>query len=159
MPTLEQTRAWAEEFERQYPETLPRRLQWLTQNVGIRQYHLLRLMGVSRLDAEECEEGSVGWSSAVETFSEAQMSWAEERIYQALDFYHFDWKALEERLHQPLDREFSVARPGGETLSLGEIPEEEREDILLNLIAQGGAQSITALIAFLSMPGVVPAHA
>jgi hypothetical protein len=150
MPTLEQTRAWAADFERVYPESLPDRLRWFVSELGISQNHVLRLMGVPREQVEQLAEGSVDWDWVVKQFGEGPAWWAESTIRQALVFYQYDWRAFKERLSRPVDKEFEVTEPGGRSSPLGSLPADRREEVLLVLVAQGGPQSTSALIAYLS---------
>jgi hypothetical protein len=158
MPTIEQTRAWADDFERSYPEELPDRLRWFVQELGVSQSHLLRLMGVSRDEVERLAEGGVDWGWAVKHFGERPAWWADSVIRQAIVLYQYDWRALKDRLSRPVDREFELAEPGGRFTALGDLPADRREEALLVLIAQDGPQSASALIAYLSQPESVPAR-
>src|SRR5579885_846516 len=119
MPTWEQVRKWAADFEQVYPEELPDRLRWFVESLGVSPTHLLRLMGVPREEAERLAEGGVDWRWAVKYFGEEPAWWAESTISQALVAYQYDWLALKERLARPLDQEFEVAEPGGRFIALG----------------------------------------
>src|SRR5947209_3756599 len=153
MPTIEQARKWAADFEQAYPEELPDRLRWFVKNLGVGPNHLLRLMGVPRGEVGRLAEAGVDWGWAVEHFGEGPAWWAESLIRQAIVSYQYDWHALQERLAHPLDTEFEVAEPGGHVAALGSLPPDRREDVLLGHIAQGGPQATLALIAYLSLPG------
>jgi hypothetical protein len=157
MPTIEVVRKWASDFERVYPEELPDRLRWFVTDLGVSQSHLLRLMGVPRDEVERLADVSVDWPRAVQQFGEGAAWWAESSIRQILVSYLYDWRALKERLSQPLDKEYEVAEPGGRTTALGSLPPDRREDILLSHITLGGPQTSLALIAYLSQPERVPA--
>jgi hypothetical protein len=152
MPSIEQIRNWADDFEKAYPEELPERLRWFVEVLGVGQNHLLRLMGVVREEVERLAEGGLDWRWAVKQFGEDRAWWAESVIRQAIVFYHYDWPALKERLARPLDKEFEVALPGGQFATLGSLPAERRESILLDQVAGGGPQATLALIAYLSQP-------
>ncbi len=160
MPTIERVRAWAADFERSYPEELPDRLQWFVQELGVSQNHLLRLMGVPPDELEQLAEGAVDWRWAVEHFGEGPACWAESVIGQVIVLYHYDWRALKDRLSRPLEKEFEyeVAEPGGRFTPLGSLPPDRREDILLSHIARGGPDATLALIAYLSSSESVPAR-
>jgi hypothetical protein len=152
MPTIEQLRKWATDFEQAYPEELPDRLRWFVEELGAGQNHLLRLMGVPQNEAVRLSEGRVDWHRAVEHVGEEAGWWAESLIRQAIVVYQYDWRALKERLTRPLDKEFEVAELGGRFTTLGSLPPDRRDDILLNQIAQGGPQVTLALVAYLSQP-------
>ena len=149
MDVVEQRQQWAADFEREYPEELPDRLRWLVERLGIRPYHLLRLMGLSRPEAEELAKGPVDWDAVVAKYTEESGWWAEGTVMDLLSRYHLDWHALRERLHQPPDRTLRFYRPGGWAVSPDELPPEEREPVLLALIAEGGPRSSAALLAYL----------
>ena len=116
MPTIEQARAWAADFEGSYPEELPDRLRWFVEDLGVGQNHLLRLMGVPRDEVERLAEGGVDWSWVVQHFGEERAWWAESVIRQAIVLYQCDWLALKDRLSRPMGEEFEVAQPGGVSL-------------------------------------------
>lgn len=158
MPTIEQVRKWAADFEQAYPEELPDRLRWFVEALGVSQNHLLRLMGVPRNEVERLAEGGVDWRWAVQHFGEEPAWWAESLVRQAIVFYQYDWHALKERLAHPLDKEFEVAELGGRFTTLGSLPADRREDILLTQIAQGGPQVTLALVAYLSQPEGIAAR-
>src|SRR5579884_3571513 len=111
MPTIEQVRKWAADFERAYPEELPDRLRWFVESLGVSPKHLLRLMGVPREEIEQLTASDVDWRWAVQYFGEAPAWWAENAIRQALVHYQYDWRALKDRLSRPVDEEFEVAEP------------------------------------------------
>ena len=160
MPTIEQVRAWAADFERSYPEELPDRLRWFVEDLGVRPGPLLRLMGASREEAEQLADGGVDWDWAVNHFGEESAWWAESVIGQALVHYQYDWKALRDRLARPLDKELDMDVPelGGRFTPLRSLPPDRREDVLLGQVAQGGPGSTLALIAYLCQPEGVPAR-
>jgi hypothetical protein len=156
MPTLEQVRKWADDFEREYPEDLAGRLRWFVNRLGVRQERLLRLAGLSRKDAVDLAAGGgVDWSWVVQHVGEEAAWWAESAIGQALVLYQYNSHALRERLGRPVDKEFDLVQPGGRVVPLSCLPPDEREEALLTLATQDGPQSVQALIAYLSQPGGV----
>jgi hypothetical protein len=66
---------------------------------------------------------------------------------------HHNWHAVREQLRQPSPPGFRVPRPGGWEILPQELPPEERETVLLTLIAAGHASS-SYLLAYLTPPGV-----
>jgi hypothetical protein len=160
MPTFEQVRRWADDFEQEYPEDLAARLRWFVNQLGVRPEHLLRMMGMSRqrIEAmvEDLAENSLDWSWVINEVGEESAWWAESPIGQALVLYQYDWRALKERLSRPVDKEFEVVQPGGCVVPLSRLSAAQREEALLTLAAQEGSRSVTALIAFLSQRGGVP---
>jgi hypothetical protein len=109
MPTIEQVRKWAADFEQAYPEELPDRLRWFVEALGVSPNHLLRLMGVPRDEVERLAKGGVDWRWAVKHFGEERAGWAESVIGQAIVLYQYDWRALKDRLTRPVDKEFELA--------------------------------------------------
>src|SRR5690348_12585777 len=81
MDIVEQREQWAADFEREYPEELPDRLRWFTERLGIPPYRLLRLMGLSRAEAEELAKRPVDWDAVVARYSEESGWWAERGIH------------------------------------------------------------------------------
>jgi hypothetical protein len=152
MDIVEQREQWSADFDREYPEELPDRLRWFTDRLGIRPYHLLRLMGLSRPEAEELARRPVNWDAVIAQYSEESAWWAEGKVMALLAGCHFNWHALRERLRQPLDRASRVLRPGGWDISPDELPPEERETVLLTLIAAEGGGWSPHLLAYLAQP-------
>ncbi len=151
MDIVEQRREWAADFEREYPEELPDRLRWFTERLGICPYHLLRLMGLSREEAQEVGKDCVNWGAVIARYSEESAWWAADRVRDLLRDSRWNWRALRDQLRQPIDRPLRVLRPGGWEVSPYELPPEERETVLLTLIAAGSASSY--LLAYLTAPG------
>jgi hypothetical protein len=156
MDIVEQREQWAADFEREFPEELPDRLRWFTDRLGIRPYHLLRLMGLSRAEAEELARGPVDWDAVIARYSEESAYWAAGRVLSLLHHPPRDWRALRDQLRQPIDRPLRVLRPGGWEVSPYELPPEERETVLLTLIAAGYASS-SYLLAYLTAPNATGA--
>jgi hypothetical protein len=156
MDIVEQREQWSADFDRELPEELPDRLRWFTDKLGIRPYHLLRLMGLSRPEAEELARGPVDWDAVIARYSEESAYYAEGRVMNLLQDAHWNWRALRDQLRQPIDRPLRVLRPGGWGVSPYELPLEERETVLLTLIAADCASS-SYLLAYLTAPNAAAA--
>jgi hypothetical protein len=152
MPTLEQVTDWGDDFEREYPEEVADRLRWFVDRLGVPPERLLRLLGLPRERAQELAKGDVNWEAIVAEVGEEAAWWAESTIGAALVRYQYNWRALKEHLSRPVDREFEVVRPGGESVPVGRLPADQREEVLLLLAAQNTPQALEALIAYLSQP-------
>jgi hypothetical protein len=105
-------------------------------------------MGLPAERVEELSKGGVDWE-AVAARDEERAWWVEERLSQLLAFYHYDRQTLARQLRQPLQKDFSIPLPGGESVAAADLPPDERDRILLRLVVQGGANASTALAAYL----------
>ena len=141
-----------EEFDQSYPDTLPGRLEWLADHLGIDRPRFLRLMGLA---PDEVEANlHVPWEAIAEQ-REDEARWVEQLLCQLIALFGYDWRALANRLHQPaeadarpeLDR---VSRPAGQIGRLRAIPPCDREETLLALISQGGPDALVWLIEYLT---------
>jgi hypothetical protein len=70
---------------------------------------------------------------------------------ELLDHFWWDWRALRDQLQRPVDRPFQVDRPGGWQISPYDLPPEERETVLLTLLAAGRATPLY-LLAYFTVP-------
>jgi hypothetical protein len=152
MKTWEQLRAWADDFEREYPEEVADRLRWFVEKLGVRPYHVLRLLGLSRQEASRLSAGEVGWAQIVEQVGEQAAWWADSTLRQLVGRFRYDWRALKDRLAQTIEEDYWVSLPGGREVRPGSLSPEELEDNLLPLIAQGSVGIDPALIAYLTHP-------
>ena len=151
MDILEQREQWSADFDRECPEEMTDRLRWFTDRLGIRPYHLLRLVGLSRQEAEELAKAPVDWDAVIASYSEESVWWAAGRVMSLLRDARWNWRAVRDQLHQPTGRPLRVLRPGGWEISPYELPPEERETVLLTLIAAGYGSS-SYLLAYLCAP-------
>jgi hypothetical protein len=152
----------ADEFVASYPDTLPRRLEWLSNNLRIGRQRFLRLMGLAPDDIEE--HLGVPWEAIAERWPD-EARWVEELLRQLIAPFSYDWKALAERLRQLAEdaahqQPQGLSRAAGYVGRLGAVPPAERQQILLTLIAQGGPDVLGWLLEYLTQPatdGVAPA--
>jgi hypothetical protein len=154
MPTQEQLRQRTEDIEREYPESLPDRLQWWVRVLDIDRIRLLRLLGLSGSEATRTP------LTDLPRVVEAQVDRAEivdDMLGQLLASFDYDLPALRTALHQPVDTPSEEKHPGqrraGEDVPLPYTPSPQvRRGILLNLIVAGGPFALRALQAYLSEP-------
>jgi hypothetical protein len=155
VPTLEEINQWADDLERECPEELPRRLEWFTHRLGIDPGRVLRLMGlppdqVIRLESGGLTEGR--WDELVQQH-QAEAVWVEDTINHLLAAFHYNADALAERLKRPPAKgEVQFPRLGGVVVNLEDLDVNDREQVLLEQVAQGGAGAIAALLVYLSQP-------
>jgi hypothetical protein len=161
VPTLEEINRWADDLERECPEDLPRRLAWFTRRLGIDPGRVLRLMGlppdeVSRLASGGLTEAR--WDEIVERHP-VEALWVEDAINHLLAVFHYNADTLADRLKQlPPPGEIQVPRPGGAVVNLDDLDANDREQVLLEQVARGGAGAMPALLVYLSEPGHVSAN-
>src|SRR5258708_677559 len=87
----------ADEFEASYPDTLPRRLEWLSNSLRIDRPRFLRLMGLAPGEVEQNLDAP--WEVLAERW-EDRAWWIEELLCQLIARFGYDWKTLANRLHQ-----------------------------------------------------------
>jgi hypothetical protein len=155
MDVVEQREQWRAAFEREYPEELPDRLRWFTDRLGIQPYHLLRLMGLPRAEAEQLAKGPVERAAVIDRYGEESAWWVENKVGYLVTREHDNWHAVREQLRQPSPPGFRVPRPGGWEILPQDLPPEERETVLLTMIADRNSGSFLPLLAYLSQPGPV----
>jgi hypothetical protein len=151
-----QTRAGrlADEFVASYPDNLPRRLEWLSNNLRIDRRRFLRLMGLPPDDVEENLDAP--WEVIAKRW-EDQARWVEELLCQLIALFGYDWRSLANRLHdlagdaQRRGPE-CIPRPAGHVARLRTLPPADREMTLLTLIAEGGPDVLVWLIEYLTQP-------
>jgi hypothetical protein len=153
MPTYKKARQLAKAFEAKYPKALADRLEWWSQVLGVNRQRFLRMMGMSADEANRQKDES--WEAILKRKeSEENGWWVEGKLHELLTLFDYDWKALAERLHQPLQANEKAAtrvtRRKGDIVQLQYAPGGEGTEILLNQLAQGGPRSFSALLAYLS---------
>ncbi|HEV3256492.1 MAG TPA: hypothetical protein VG013_06420 [Gemmataceae bacterium] len=151
-----QTRAarLADEFVASYPESLPRRLGWLSENLRIDRPRFLRQIGLAPDEVEKNLD--TPWEVIAKQW-EDQAWWVEELLCQLIALFSYDWRTLANRLHQLAadanrPQPEYVSRPSGHVARLHTLPPADREKTLITLIAQGGPDALTWLIEYLTQP-------
>jgi hypothetical protein len=143
----------ADEFAAFYPTSLPRRLEWLSENLLIERPRFLRLMGLTPQEVEQNLDAP--WEAVAERWQIRAIQ-VSELLGRLIAEFRSDWRPLAQHLHQlaegtqrqpapPVPPEFHAAR-------LDVLPLHEREKVLLTLIAEGGPGDLTWLIKYLSLP-------
>jgi hypothetical protein len=156
MPTHKKARELADTFDKAYPESLPQRLRWWCQVLGIDRGRFLRLMGMSAQQAAQNKDRD--WEEILEDREWQERGWwLEGKLHEILTLFHYDWKELAEYLHQPQaadgqEAPSRVARPKGKVIPLRCRPNGQDANLLLNLLAEGGPESLPALLVYLSEP-------
>lgn len=154
MPTYQKARELANAFEAAYPDELPQRLKWWCHVLGIDRVRFLRLMGMSAKEAKEKKNRE--WDTILQDRAWAGRGcWLEGKLHELLSFFDYDWKALSERLHHPLvlaegQEPTHVNRAQGTIEQLRYVPNGDGTELLLNIMAEKGPESLSALLAYLS---------
>ena len=156
MPTQEQLRRWTEEFEREYPESLPDRLKWWADVLGIDRIRLFRLLGLSGSEAARTP------LTALPRVADEQVDRAEvldDMLGQLLASFDYDLQALIAALHEPVgptSQEKGKGRAERRPDDVVPLPytpgPQVRRGLLLNQIVAGGPFALRALQAYLSEP-------
>jgi hypothetical protein len=110
MPTEREVHRLARAFERVYPETLPERLQWWSDVLGIDRVRFLRVLGMTQEEANASR--AVPWSEILKT-REDQGWWVDGALGELLALFSYDWKAFASWFHQ---NEAQARRAGGRNL-------------------------------------------
>lgn len=136
----------ADEFDKVYPDELPERLEWLSENLQLQQEALLGLMGVEPPEPGK-QPRKYTWQQIVKEY-DRECCWLEDKLCQLLATFHFDWRGLSDYLHHQPEASFRVNRPGGE-VPIEKLSPRDRDALLVFLVAQDNPQSIRALEAYL----------
>lgn len=151
MRIYRQTEALAKKFEAAYPGELSARLRWWSRTLGIDRVRLLRMLGLSARQAEG-RKGQDLKEILKDSDWEANAQVLEGGLHRLLALFRYDWHALAERVHAPVaeteqGEPSRVVRGKGEVKRLRETPNGDASDLLINRMAEGGAQSLAALVA------------
>jgi hypothetical protein len=162
MPTQKRARELADAFEKAYPAGLPERLQWWCRVLGIDRVRFLRMMGMSAKEAKE--KSSQDWKTILQDHDWLDRGWwVEGKLHELLSLFDYDWRALSERLHQRLvqpegGEPTQVTRPKGTVEQLPCVPYGDGSELLLNVMAERGLESLSALLAYLADSANGTAH-
>jgi hypothetical protein len=149
MPTLKPTTHAAADFGEMYPEDLSERLAWFARELGVSEWRLLGLLGLTLADLSALPTGGVDWRTAVSAH-ESEAWWAEGMLYDILALFDYDTGALRQHLAGSASRNYAIPRPGGGSVPSGTLPPAERDRALLVLLSSGGPEARQALIAYLA---------
>ena len=167
MPTLERVRQLADDFERDYPDSLPDQLTWWMKVLGVHRSRMLRLIGLTPIEIARAKTRD--WPRLVHTHR-LRAAWVEELLGQLLEQYSYDFDALSTELHAGrlrsvslVARQLKALRPTlrrprrlfeWPTYSLlsRQNSASTLDTALLGRIYRGGPEALKALRAFLSKP-------
>jgi hypothetical protein len=154
MPTQDQVRRLAADFEREYPESLTDRLKWWAHVLGIDRIRLFQLLGLSGPEAARTPLTAL---PRVVDAQEDRAEMVDEMLGQLLASFDYDLHALRTALHRPVgpgsEEKRRVKRQPGIVVPLPYTPgPQARSGILLNEIVAGGPSAPRALLAYLSEP-------
>jgi hypothetical protein len=146
-------RQFATKFDKVYPPSLPERLAWWEDKLGINRSRFLQMMGMSAGEANR--EKDANWSDLLKKKEREENAWwVEGKLHELLALFDYDWIALAERLHHPPEAQRQepsrVTRQRGDIVKLQYVPSNDGAEILLNQIATGGPESFPALISYLA---------
>jgi hypothetical protein len=153
MPSQSKARQLATKFDKAYPKSLSKRLEWWCHVLGIDRFRLLRMMGMSADEAKR--EKDVSWSDLLKKKElEESAWWVEGKLHELLALFDYDWNALADRLHHPREAQRQepsrVTRQKGDIVKLQYVPSNDGTEMLLNQLAKAGPESFPALISYLA---------
>jgi hypothetical protein len=150
MLTSDQVRRLSEDFYNAYPEELPDRLQWCVDQLGIRARPVMRLMGIPAAEAEErSRTDPIDWEAVVEKVGEQAAFWMEALIFRIFSWWHYDLEECRADLRQTVPEKVPILVAGGTEVWLSEVPEADREEVLLQAIIQRSPYALLSLKAIL----------
>ena len=152
MPTVKPTKPTGVQFSETYPEDLAERLAWFARELGVREEHLLGLLGLAPAEVPALPGGGVDWRAVVAAH-ENEAWWVEALLYDTLALFNYDAAALRDFLRRDSALAYDIPQPGGGSLSARSLPPAERHRALLLLLASGGPDARRALLAYLAEPG------
>jgi hypothetical protein len=159
MSTREKLDHLVDDFERDYPDDSPQSLAWYVDRLRVRPESLLRLLG---LPADEvCRLGEtrpVDWADAIRLAGEEAAYFVEDILERALARSHYDWETLREEIRRAPEREIEIPLLGNKAIVINQLPPDERDAALLQLIAQGSPAWKQALLTYLAHSLANPAH-
>jgi hypothetical protein len=145
--------ALANKFDAVYPKELSARLRWWGKALGIDLVRLLRMIGMSSRQAAQKKSEDLNEILKSQEWEE-NARLVEGRLHRLLALFHYDWHALANRIHEPLvkaagEEPSHATRRKGEVKRLRYTPNGDASDLLINRMAEGGPQSLSALLAYL----------
>ena len=155
MPTYKKTAQLAKKFDAAYPQELCARLEWWGKALGIDRVRLFRLIGMSAHQAASMTKPD----DLNEVLKDPQWvknaQMVEGSLVTLLSLFHYDWKVLAARIHSPISQGQGegmsrISRRNGEVARLRYTPNGSSSDLVINRMAEGGPESLSALVAYLS---------
>ena len=159
MPTLEDVRRLATNFETAYPYTLARRLAWWVKVLGVNQSRFIQLIQFRADKASRLIPRT--WQELVRA-NRKDSVWVEELLGQIVARYSYDWEALAEDLNEHSSSRFRDKSRGIKPFQRSVLTVQKpyiahrsthlstRDQELLKTIYKGGRQSLEALFHFLA---------
>jgi hypothetical protein len=144
-------RSSSERFDKEYPATLPARLQWLENRLDIDRNRILRLMGLS--DAEASSVWNRPWSAITAKY-EAQADRAEHLLTHYLSYFDYDAtraKDFPKQLATKVEQGVYCLNDHVPALASATTP-SQREAALLAAVEQEGPGLLPALASLLAVP-------
>jgi hypothetical protein len=141
----------AERFDKDYPATLPARLQWLEDGLQIERGRILRLMGLSQARASALQKRP--WTEIARRY-ELNAERAEHLLTHYLSYFDYDLKkarAFSERFAKEVQEgryllnQYVPALDSARTTT-------QREDALLAIILEEDSRLLPVLARFLASP-------
>jgi hypothetical protein len=124
MLTHRQIHQMAIQYEKAYPTTLARRLEWWNRVVKINRILFLQLLDMSPEQAEENKDRS--WKEILQDPEwETPGRVVENRLSSLLTIYHYDFKGFADILRQPPDG----AGPGASAVEVGKEKGSPAQDV------------------------------
>ena len=153
MPSQTIARQLAMKFDKAYPASLSKRLAWWCHELGIDRVHLLRMMGMSTEEAKSAQD--VNWADLLKKKEWMENAWwVEGKLHALLALFDYDWNALSDRLHHPLETQRQepnrVPHQNGDIVKIQYQPDKGGTDVLLSQISRGGPESYPALLSYLA---------
>jgi hypothetical protein len=149
MPTV--VLSSAERFERDYPATLPARLQWLENRLQIERRRILRLMGLPEDQASSLQERP--WNEIAREHK-LLAERAEHLLTHYLSYFDYDVKkarAFPQEFSEQVQRGRYQLNDYVPALVFAKTP-AQREDALLAIILEEESRLLPVLASFLASP-------
>lgn len=140
-----------DQFDAEYPEELPDRLQWLECRLRTSRRRLLRLLGLSGEDAAAAEAGD--WQEIAARL-EPQAHLVEHRLTHFLSYFRYDTEEALRFAGQFAERVRSGELDPEQLIPSykADAPWAEREETLVAAILDEGPGLLPAVASFLSQP-------
>jgi hypothetical protein len=140
MPSQTKSRQLATNFDKAYPKSLSKRLEWWCHVLGIHRSRIIQLMGLSADEAKRAKD--VSWSDLLKKKEREENAWCVEgKLHELLALFDYDCNALADRLHHPREAQKQessrVTRQKGDIVKLQYVPSNDGTEILLDH-ARGG---------------------
>jgi hypothetical protein len=153
MQLYRKTEELARKFDAAYPEELAARVRWWCETLGLDRVRLLRLIGMSPRQAALSKSKDL--QEILQNPEWKENAWrVEGMLHKLLSLFHYDWHALAAHIQSPGTRTEGegpsrITRQEGEVDRLGNTPDGSAADLLIERMAQGGPDALSALVEYL----------